>query len=218
MTLGASPAWKAPTVTMPICSGGTLRADDGLQRHHDADAATTGSTAACGMAPWPPLPRTLMMAVSELAMAKPGTADELAHGQAGHVVHAEHRVAGEQVEEAVLEHLARAGLAFFGRLEHEVQDAVEVARGRQVARRASSMAVWPSWPQACILPSTWLDQALAAGLGDGQRVHVGTQADAARGVPALQRADHAGAAQAAVHLVAPALQRSATRSAVACSS
>jgi hypothetical protein len=46
---------------------------------------------------------------------------------------------------------------------------------------------------------------LAAGLGDRQRVHVGAQADAAGAGARAQRAHHAGAAQAAVHLPAPAL-------------
>ena len=54
--------------------------------------------------------------------------------------------------------------------------------------------------------STLAGPGLAGGLGDGQRVHVGAQADVpAADVPARSVPDHAGAAQAAVHLVAPAL-------------
>jgi hypothetical protein len=180
--------------------------DDGLQRHHDA-----------GRRPPPGRPRLRHGAVAALAAHGDGGAvgtghreaghgDELAFGLAGHVVHAEHRVAGEQVEEAVLEHLAGAGLAFFGRLEHQVHDAVEVARGRQVARRGQQHGGVAVVAAGVHLAQHLAGPGLAAGLDDGQGVHVGTQADAARGRAALQRADHAGAAQAAVHLVAPALQ------------
>ena len=36
------------------------------------EATTMGSTATWGMAPWPPLPRMVMMAVSELEYITPG--------------------------------------------------------------------------------------------------------------------------------------------------
>jgi hypothetical protein len=90
-------------------------------------------------------------------------------------------VAGEQLEEAVLDHHAGAAHALFGRLEDQVQRAIE---GRVVAARwraaPSRMAVWPSWPQACILPSRRLAQGswLPVRLEDRQGVHVGADADA----------------------------------------
>jgi hypothetical protein len=71
-------------------------------------------------------------------------------------VHAEHRLAGEEVEEAILEHAPRAALALLGGLEDDVQDAGP-AWGRAPD---SSIAVWPSCPQACILPKTLLAQGL----------------------------------------------------------
>jgi hypothetical protein len=44
---------------------------------------------------------------------------------------------------------------------------------------------------------------VAGRFDDGQRIHVGADAQAARTRAFAQRADHAGAAQAAVYLIAP---------------
>ncbi len=71
---------------------------------------------------------------------------------------------------------------------------------------ASSIAVWPSWPQACITPLLHAGPLGAAGLVDRQRIHVGAQAQALRALAAHQRADHAGAADAALDRVAPAFE------------
>jgi hypothetical protein len=54
---------------------------------------------------------------------------------AGHVVHGEHGVAGKALEQAVFHHAQRAAAAFFGRLEDQVQRAVERTLFGQVARR-----------------------------------------------------------------------------------
>ncbi|MBK9198641.1 hypothetical protein [Candidatus Skiveiella danica] len=43
MTLLASPAWKAPTVTTAICNGSTLRDTTVCSAITRLDAATTGS-------------------------------------------------------------------------------------------------------------------------------------------------------------------------------
>jgi len=52
-------------------------------------------------------------------------------------VHAEHRLAREEVEEAIFEHALGSGQAFLGRLEHHVQVAIEALRRREVARPIS---------------------------------------------------------------------------------
>ena len=70
----------------------------------------------------------------------------------------------------------------------------------------SSMAVWPSWPQACILPALRERCAKVVGLLDRQRVHVGAQADGPRALARAQHAHHPGAADAAVHLEAERLE------------
>jgi hypothetical protein len=116
-------------------------------------------------------------------MAGPGTKPKLPSGRPGMLCMPNMASQGKQVEEAVLDHLARAALAFFGRLEHQVQRAVEVARGRQVARRAQQHGGVAVVAAGVHLAGTWLAQALAGWLDDGQRVHVGAQAQAARAVP-----------------------------------
>ena len=56
-----------------------------------------------------------------------GLGDDVAERHAGLVVDGEDRVAGEFLEQPVLDHLARAAAAFLGRLEDEVHGALEVA-------------------------------------------------------------------------------------------
>ncbi len=51
------------------------------------------------------------------------------------VVHAEHRFHRKLVEQAILDHLARATAALFGRLENQVDRTIEVAVLRQMLRR-----------------------------------------------------------------------------------
>ncbi len=116
---------------------------------------------------------------------------------------------GEFFEEAVLDHLARPAAAFFGRLEDQVDRAVEVAVLREMARRGQQhggMAVMAAGVHLA---------RLRAGMGEfvellhGQRVHVGTQADgpaAGAAVAAVHDAHHAGGAHAAVNRDAPGFE------------
>ena len=93
--------------------------------------------------------------------------------------------------------------------------ATEPAKLRVSARyfaAPSSMAVWPSWPQACILPGVGRGIGLAGRLVDRQRVHVGAQADRrARRRACPDDADHAGPADAGHDLVAAELLAAARR-------
>jgi hypothetical protein len=69
---------------------------------------------------------------------------EAARRHARPVVHAVHRLHRELLEQAVVHHLARAAAAFLGRLENQVDGAVEVAMVRQVmgcAQQHRGMAV-----------------------------------------------------------------------------
>ncbi|MNF96961.1 hypothetical protein D3C84_797720 [compost metagenome] len=54
--MAASPACRAPTVTTAACCGSTLRPTTVCSAITALDAATSGSTARCGMEPWPPTP------------------------------------------------------------------------------------------------------------------------------------------------------------------
>ena len=107
------------------------------------------------------------------------------------------------LEQAVLEHRLGAAEAFLGRLEDEVHGAVEIARLGQIARGAEQhggVAVMA----AAVKPAGFGErQRQSAVLFHRQRVHVGAQPDRAL---ALEDADHAGAAEPAMHLDAPLRQ------------
>jgi hypothetical protein len=135
-----------------------------------------------------------------------GAGDEFAHRQAGAVVHAEDGIAGETLEQPVLQHFQCAADAFLGRLEDEVDGAVEVAGFRQVfggTQQHGRVAVVAAGVHAA---------GVLAGMGqsgclqDRQRVHVGTQADRVLAVAIAQHADHTGFADAAMDLDAPFFQ------------
>ena len=137
---------------------------------------------------------------------------EVAGGQARPVVHAEDRVHGEAIEQAVLHHLARAAAAFLGGLE----DAVDGA-GEALAVRGQFLRGGQQHRHMAVVAAGMHAARNAAGVREGvvlghrQRIHVGAQADGAvraSGCAAADRADHAGAPEPAVHLDAPALERS----------
>ena len=121
-------------------------------------------------------------------------------------MHAVDRVAGKALEQIVLQHGQRAADAFLAGLEDEVHRAVEVARLRQVARGAEQhrgVAVMAAGVHLAVVAAAIRE---VVGLVDRQRVHVGAQADRGLAVAGAQHADHAGVADAAVHLDAPFLQ------------
>ena len=128
---------------------------------------------------------------------RPRDHTEAACRQAWPVVHAVHGVHRELVEQTILDHLARAGAAFFGGLENQVHRAVEVAVTRQIvgcAQQHRGMTV----VTACMhLAGVARRMVKCVEFLHGQRVHVGAQADCARRVAILDDADHAGDAQPA---------------------
>ena len=167
---------------------------------------TTGSTALCGTAPWPPRPVTVMITVSDEAMNEPGRKPNLPVGKPGMLCIANTASHGNLLEQSVFEHFLRAGLALFGRLENQIQRAVEalVLRemfgGGQQHRRMAVVA-------ACVhLAGHRARIRQAGGLVNRQRVHVGAQAQLAGAVAELELADHARLTEPAMHRVAPLLQ------------
>jgi hypothetical protein len=116
-------------------------------------------------------------------------------------------VAGEFFEQAILEHGARAAKAFFGRLEDEVHGAVEIAGLGEITRGAEQHGGVAVMAAAVKTAGNGRAPAQIGVFFHRQRVHVGAQANAfgARTL-ALEHADHAGAAQPAMHLDAPSLE------------
>ena len=150
---------------------------------------------------------------AELVARRHGRARSHGHGaraHAGPVVHAEHGLHGELGEQAVLDHLARAAAALFGRLEDQVHRALET-----VAVRGQVLRGGQQHGDVAVMSAGMHFSGMAAGMLEGvellhgQGVHVGAQADgpaAGAAVTAVDGAHHARAAQAAVHGNAPSLQ------------
>ena len=136
-----------------------------------------------------------------------GPRARLAERQLRPVVQGVDRIAREAIEQALLDHHARAALAFLGRLEDEMHGAVEAPCARELLRRAEQhrgVAVVPAGVMhARVAARVWR----APELGDRQRVHVGAQADAARAAAVAQSAHHASAREAFVHLQPEQAQR-----------
>ena len=107
-------------------------------------ATTIRSMPRCGHAACVPRPRSTMPKLSAQASAGPAPHGELAGRKIGPVVHAVDGGHRKHLEQSFAHHHARAGNIFLGRLEDEVHGPVEIARLRKIARRPSSIAVWPS--------------------------------------------------------------------------
>ncbi len=116
-------------------------------------------------------------------------------------------VAGKFFEQPVLDHGAGAAKAFFGRLEDEMHGAVEIAGLGKIARGAEQHGGVAVMAAAVEAAGNGRAPFQVGVFFHRQRVHVGAQADALAAVAlALEHADDAGAAKAAMHLDAPLLQ------------
>ena len=206
-TLVASPAWIFVTEMTPVSSGCLLRVRMFWKACTIWQAAGIGSMPLCGIAACAPLPRIVILNSLLEANAGPAQSANCPAAKARPVVRAEDRLHRESLEQAVLDHFARAAAAFLGWLEDEVDRAVEVAVARQVLRGGEQhgrVAV----VTAGVHPAGVLARVgEAVVLGHRQRIDVGAQADGPRRVAVADDADHAGLAEAAVHRDAPALER-----------
>ena len=111
----------------------------------------------------------------------------------------ENPIARERLEQAFFHHDPAAALVLLGRLEYEVDRALEVARLGEIAGRAQQHGRMPV--VAARVHHVGVDGTVRerVDLGDGERIHVGAQPD--RGaVTVHEAADDAGPGQAAVDL------------------
>ena len=117
--------------------------------------------------------------------------EELPQRRARPVVHGENLVAGEALEEAVLDHLACATAELLGGLKDEVQRALPVfilSEGDSGTEQHGGVAVVTAAMHLSRRARTVGKLVL---FGQRQRVHVGAQAEA-RPLATSQRADHTG--------------------------
>ncbi|MNS20533.1 hypothetical protein D3C72_522720 [compost metagenome] len=134
---------------------------------------------------------------------RPFTKPQVPGRQPGHVVHAEQRITWESLQQAVGQHRLGTALALLGRLEDQCQRAVELPGRRQVARGAKQHGGMPVMAAGVHAALVLAAVRGAGSLVDGQRVHVGAQAQAAWAAAIAQYADHAGLADTGVHFIAP---------------
>ena len=135
-----------------------------------------------------------------------GADGELADLELGPVVHAEDLLAGELVEQPVLHHRLGAAAALLGRLEDEMDGAVEVARRREIlggAQQHRGVAVMAAGMHAALVLAAVIERVV---LVHRQGIHVGAQPDGARIVADPDGADDAGLADAGGDLAAPFLE------------
>ena len=124
-------------------------------------------------------------------------------------MHAKDRLHGELVKQAVLDHLARAAAALFGRLKYQVNRAVEITVFSQVLSGCQQHGGVAVMAAGVHLARCGAGVRKLVELLHGQRIHVGTQADAtpaSAAVAPVDDADHPGGAHAAVHFDAPAAE------------
>ena len=107
-----------------------------------------------------------------------GQDGDLAMVQVGRVVQAIELVAGEFLEQAVLDHRARAAETFLGRLEDEMHGAVEIACLGEIARGAEQHRGVAVMTAAMEAAGNGRAPFQVGVLLHRQRVHVGAQADA----------------------------------------
>jgi hypothetical protein len=209
ITLATVPACRAPTVTTAVCKRFDVARHHALQGHHQAagdEHRVHGQVRPCRM------PAAAVDGdVRRVAGGHEGPAAEaeIAGRHARVVVQAEDGVARKALEQAVFDHALRATAqpGFFGRLEHQVHRAAEVARARQLLRRAQQHGGVAVVAAGMHHAGVAAGVGLAGGFGDGQGVHVGAHGHAARArAPRAQRAHHAVAADAACHRPAPVAQ------------
>ena len=181
-TLKASPAWNIRHRHHAGSSGSTLRDDDRLQRRDDLRRRPPRCRSqSCGMRGVAAAALDVIVKRSAAAIIGPGADAERADRHARHVVHAvdlARRRSGPSGRPRPWPCRRRRLPRPAGRSPPPCRRSCASRPGSAAA--PSSMAVWPSWPQACILPGVCRGVGLAGRLDDRQRVHVGAQADRPR--------------------------------------
>jgi hypothetical protein len=124
-----------------------------------------------------------------------------------HIMQAIDRIAGKQGEKPVLHHFFRAAAAFFGGLENEMHGAGKIAGLCEVTCSTQQHGGVAVMAAGMHLAGKFRFIGPVGHFRHGKRIHVGTQADAAGAVAHLQRGDHAGAAETAMHLQPGTLEK-----------
>ena len=195
MMLRAVPAWIAPTVTTHGLDRRHLARDDGLQL---GDEVAGGDDRVDRIVRDRRRGRTcrstVMSKLSAAARQAPRAKPNRPTGMSGWLWKPSAMSTPSSAPSAIM--AAAPPTDFLGRLEQQADGAGELRAPAPAARRPtpSSVVVWMSWPQACILPATCAGEGQAGLLLDRQRVHVGADGQRRAWPAAGDGADHAGAA------------------------
>ena len=176
MMLSAVPAWNWVIETTADSSGSTLR--DTIDCSALMIAAPTTHRVDRGVRPRRVAAETFDVDVDAVGRRhhRAGPDREIADREAGIVVHPVHLLDPEAVHHAVVDHLAAAAAALFGRLEDHHRGAVEVARLGEIFRGAEQHGGVAVVAAGVHLAGVLRLVGQAGGLLDRQRVHVGAQA------------------------------------------
>ena len=180
--------------------------DDALQRRHDLRAREHRVAAVVRHGRVRALAAHGDLEFVARCHQRAGRGAERADRHARPVVHAEHGIAREPVEQAVLDHLAGAAATFLRRLEDQMDGAIEIAMLGQVVRRAQQHR--GVTVVAARVHLAFVLRAMAEGVRFLQRqgVHVGAQADGLGAIAIADDTDQTGGAQAAMDLDTPRFQ------------
>ena len=152
-TLVASPVWIMVTLITPASTGFLLRVMMVWKACTIWQATGTGSSPKCGSAAWLPLPRMVMWNSLLEAITGPGLTAKLPTGRPGQLCMPNTASIGNRSKRpsVIISRAPPPPSSAGWKIRYTVPSKLRCAARCWAA--ASSMATWPSWPQACILPA-----------------------------------------------------------------
>ena len=156
ITLVASPAWIMVTEITAASTGFLLRVTMVWKPCTTWQAMGTGSHPMCGSAAWPPLPVMVILNSLLDAITGPGETANLPTSMPGQLCMPNTASIGNCSNSPswIISRAPPPPSSAGWKIRYTVPSKLRFFE--KCCAAASSMAVWPSWPQACILPWCWL--------------------------------------------------------------
>ena len=153
--------------------------DDGMQRDQDMGGHQRGVDGAVRLGGMAPLARHDDLELVGAGLQRAGAGDEGADGNAGRVVDAVNLVDRETVEEPVIDHRLCPCAPLLSRLEDQDHGAVEIPRLGQIFGGPQQHGGVPVMAAGMHLARHFRGIGQPRRFLDGQRIHIGAQADGA---------------------------------------
>ena len=204
MMLNVSPACTLPTVITAACCASTSRATIVCSATMMLPAADIGSRAKCGIAPWPPTPRSVIVTRSADAIAAPVRKAMSPAARPGMLWIAKIASHGKRSNRpsSIIAFAPPKFSSAGWKIRFSVPENWRVAARWRAAH--SSIAVWPSWPHACILFAWRLAYGRPVVSASGSASMSARSPTVRVPLPFAQHADHTRLADAAMHFITPA--------------